>query len=101
MKWVTNFIKENQDEWRKQREKEEEKARRELEEWNKMKRLEKIKHIKRKWKKETEEKGNIEITTPEQRRIEEKKWSVWREKKKKLGLSCAKLKLSWRLWFKL
>ena len=42
MKWVTNFIKENQDEWRKQREKEEDKARRDLEEWNKIKRLEKI-----------------------------------------------------------
>ena len=43
-----------------QREKEEEKARRELEKWNRMKRLEKIKHLKRKWQKETEEKGNIE-----------------------------------------
>ena len=74
--WVTNFIKENEEEWDLVRASKLKEANRELEEWKKLKRLEKIKLLQRKWdtdngKEENNEKENV---------IDERMWTVWRKK---------------------
>ena len=52
LRWITQYIKENEEEWEKQLNEKLEKERKELEEWNKSKRFEKIENLKKKWRKE-------------------------------------------------
>ena len=54
LRWVTQYIKENEDEWEKELNEKIEKERKELEAWNKAKRFEKIEILKKKWRKETD-----------------------------------------------
>ena len=72
--WVTDFIKENEEEWDLVRESKLEEANRELENWKKLRRLEKIKHLQRKWNSEPREKENYE----KEKVLEN--WTVWRKK---------------------
>ena len=51
MKWVTEFIKTNQDKWEKERLEKQKEIEKELEDWNRSKRFEKIEKLKQKWKK--------------------------------------------------
>ena len=59
LRWITEFIKENEERWEKEFDIKMKKERNELEEWNKSKRLEKIQKLKEKWRK-NKEAGEIE-----------------------------------------
>ena len=59
LRWISNFIKENEEKWTKERIEKEEIERKELNEWNKAKRLEKVALLKKKW---TEEKDKEKVT---------------------------------------
>ena len=54
MKWVTEYIKINQEKWDIERERKEAEVRKEIEAWEKMKRKEKIKLLQKKWRKEND-----------------------------------------------
>ena len=51
LKWVTNYINENQDNWEQQRKQQQLEIEMELQQWDKLKRLEKIEKLKEKWEK--------------------------------------------------
>ena len=55
MKWVTEYIKINQEKWDIERERKEAEVRKEIEAWEKMKRKDKIKLLQKKWRKENDE----------------------------------------------
>ena len=75
LRWITQYIKENQDKWAEEKLEREKKDRKELEEWLRMKRFEKITKLKKKWQNKPEE------TTEREKELEEnEKWSVWRKK---------------------
>ena len=59
LRWITNYINENQEDWELARILQEEEARLELEEFKKMKRLEKVEHLRKKWVKEENEKERV------------------------------------------
>ena len=93
LRWISNFIKENEEKWTKERIEKEEIERKELNEWNKAKRLEKVALLKKKW---TEEKDKEKVTqenlsqntsletTPSTppHPPSTKEWTVWRTKEK-------------------
>ena len=81
LKWVTNYINNNQEKWEKEKEEKEKTAKKELEEWKKMKRLEKIKHLKKKWQALTS--SAIETVTEKNTVETLDTWQVWRKKEKK------------------
>ena len=53
LRWITQYIKENEEEWEKQLNEKLEKERKELEDWNKYKRFDKNENLKKKWRKES------------------------------------------------
>ena len=63
LRWITTYIKENQEEWDKEKKEKEDLERKELDEWNKMKRFEKVKKLQEKWKIKSK---NQETPVPEQ-----------------------------------
>ena len=85
LRWITEFIQENQEGWEKQKLEREKQAKEELEIWNKCKRLEKIEKLKEKWKKQDTENPQenpltTKVETPVKTTIREN--LVWREKQK-------------------
>ena len=74
--WVTDFIKENEEEWDLVRASKIEEANRELETWKKLKRLEKIKLLQNKWNRNNGKTENI----VKENVVEETAWTVWRKK---------------------
>ena len=81
-KWITQFIKENQEKWDLEKIEKEKIERKNLEEWEKAKRFEKIKILKKKWGKKNVEldKENKEKEEETEKIGEEGKWKVWRTK---------------------
>ena len=84
LRWVTQFIKENQDSWEDERKEKEKIANEKLEQWKKMKRFEKINHLKKRW--ENKEKENNKNNTSNTNNINnmntDENWKVWRKKRK-------------------
>ena len=78
LRWVTDFIHQNQENWDKKRKLEEDKIKEELESWNKSKRFEKIKKLKEKWEKRETVTTNVEPEKVEE--INDDNWKVWRKK---------------------
>lgn len=64
MKWVTEYIKINQEKWDIERERKEAEVRKEIEAWEKMKRKEKIKLLQKKWRKENDEQDKMPKIEP-------------------------------------
>ena len=64
MKWVTKYIKINQEKWDIERERKEAEVRKEIEAWEKMKRKEKIKLLQKKWRKENDEQDKMPKIEP-------------------------------------
>lgn len=64
MKWVTEYIKINQQKWDIERERKEAEVRKEIEAWEKMKRKEKIKLLQKKWRKENDEQDKMPKIEP-------------------------------------
>ena len=64
MKWVTEYIKINQEKWDIERERKEAEVRKEIEAWEKMKRKDKIKLIQKKWRKENDEQDKMPKIEP-------------------------------------
>ena len=69
LRWVTQYIKENEEDWEKELNKKIEKERKELEDWDKAKRFEKIEILKKKWRSESkiqinESQQNLSISEP-------------------------------------
>ena len=83
MKWVTEFIKTNQDKWEKERLEKQKEIEKELEDWNRSKRFEKIEKLKQKWKKNehTERKNDLTKPTETNKKILNK--DVWRRKRER------------------
>ena len=81
-KWVTQFIKENQENWEKERIEKEKTERKNIEEWEKAKRMEKIQILQRKWRKKDEEDDAKEEKLDKESLCDGEKWKVWRQKKK-------------------
>ena len=77
LKWITEFINNNQEEWEKKNEDQELYAMAELYKWNRMKRIQKIERIKKDWNKE-----KIEINEKEapEIKVPVNAWSVLRTK---------------------
>ena len=76
MKWITEYIKINQEKWDLERERKEIEARKEIDAWEKMKRKDKIKVLQEKWRKETVEQDNVARIEPDEKLV----WKTWREK---------------------
>ena len=83
IKWVTEFIKANQETWETQRKEKEKELEKELEAWNKSKRFEKIQKLKEKWRKENSN-TEIEIEKEIPDTDDNKTYDVWRKKEKPL-----------------
>ena len=81
-KWVTQFIKENQENWEKERIEKEKTERKNIEEWEKAKRMEKIQILQRKWRKKDKEDDEKEEKLVKESLCDGEKWKVWRPKKK-------------------
>ena len=81
-KWVTQFIKENQENWEKERIEKEKTERKNIEEWEKAKRMEKIQILQRKWRKKDKEDDAKEEKLVKESLCDGEKWKVWRPKKK-------------------
>ena len=64
MKWVTEYIKINQQKWDIERERKEAEVRKEIEAWEKMKRKDKIKLLQKKWRKENDEQDKMPKIEP-------------------------------------
>ena len=47
MKWTSQFIEENSENWAKEREKQDNEAQKELDEWRKLRRMEKMEILKK------------------------------------------------------
>ena len=71
LRWITTFIKENQENWEKETMVKKHQEQEKLEAWSKMKRFEKIKTLKQKWLKENTEQEKEQTKISE---IEE--WNV-------------------------
>ena len=78
LRWLTEFLKENQEKWEIEKKARELENSKKLEEWEKAKRFEKIKKLKEKWSgRETKE--NMEENQPgRSRKVDD--WTVWRKK---------------------
>ena len=64
MKWVTEYIKINQEKWDIERERKEAEVRKEIEAWEKMERKDKIKLLQKKWRKENDEQDKMPKIEP-------------------------------------
>ena len=79
-KWITQFIKENQERWDLEKMEKEKIERKYLEEWEKARRFEKIRILKKKWGKKNVD-LNKESKEKETKSLgDEGKWKVWRTK---------------------
>ena len=65
LRWITQYIKENEEKWEEELNEKLEKERKELEEWNKAKRFEKIEKLKEKWRRNDRTGENIDIDNSE------------------------------------
>ena len=63
LKWITKFIKENQENWDRENKEREKNEQEKIEIWNKMKRQEKIQELKRKWSDKKTNQLNTETST--------------------------------------
>ena len=101
MRWITEFIEENSENWEKERNIRLEKERKELLEWERSNRFEKIRKLKEKWSKErqeTQQKTNNIHNTKNKKFVPSKQtrsntWSQWREYKGKSRLNYSKIPL--------
>ena len=62
LRWVTGYIKDNQDQWETERLEKQKNYEKELEDWDKLRRLEKVKKLKERWRKTS---STIEKKEPE------------------------------------
>ena len=82
LKWITKFIKENQENWDRENKEREKNEQEKIEIWNKMKRQEKIQELKRKWSDKKTNQLNTETQKQAQTsEITTNNWDVWRPKK--------------------
>ena len=101
MRWITEFIEENSENWEKERNIRLEKERKELLEWERSNRFEKIRKLKENWSKErqeTQQKTNNIHNTKNKKFVPSKQtrsntWSQWREYKGKSRLNYSKIPL--------
>ena len=96
LRWVTEFIHENQEKWDKERVEKEKEASEELEKWNKYRRFEKISKLKEKWEKKlTSEKETETPDIPYQdSQHHQKDWLVWRPRVEKHQLETGGLDIT-------
>ena len=78
MKWVTGFLRENQERWESEKKQKEIENKKELDTWERSKRFEKIAILRKKIK-DTEKGENMEISSPDKKGNVEDNWKVWRK----------------------
>ena len=77
LRWVTDFINKNQEDWERKRKIQEEEIERELEQWNKCKRFDKIRRLKENWNSQKNEK--LDVLPPPLLLPRTTDWENWRK----------------------
>jgi hypothetical protein len=73
LRWITEFIEENDKEWMTNKEKRQEEEKRSTPNWEKIKRLEKVDTMKEKYRKDIEEEGKENIPVEKEKEDKEKR----------------------------